>query len=926
MSSPEAEVQPAPPPAEKAEGKRILATVVRYFSRDRKGAISFGLLALLLVASLVAYAAGAIVRTQTDIANTQLQLQSLTLESEARDVLEAIRPLVDRKKQNASIDAAMRATATAAIVRLDRDGFAAGPTFGTDVPLQQLDHAWSATVESDGAGVHVGEMQQAIAAFVAQVANVTRTAPNLGGAQQSLLDAYGFAIPETGSRVARKAPAQAKAAFQDVISDFARAYTAFPYLEDRAMRKAVGRTQDAMEAYADTDNATAFDRSQMDTLAKPLLLNLRKLEVLAGDGARRLYTAQLYDEQTVLVWLWIAIVAVLVIGWTLCIIGAASVTAGNIRHFRTIREERDFARTEREHERTKHALANAEARFAAVFDRASLGVAVLGLDGRVARKNEALEKMFPHASAHDLGARYPEFEQLVNGTEPGFAYEIDASTPDRRVWLDISVSLVHDDAGKPSFAVSIAKDITDRRENDERLKRESRFDTLVGLPNRNALIERMEEMMLHRRQTERPRAVLYIDLDGFKVVNDSLGHEIGDHVLIAAARRIEENVGPIDFVSRFGGDEFVVILEGRESREALVGVADALAAKLTEPFDVGGREIYMTVSAGLAICDRPYENVNAILRDADTAMYHAKASGRARCAVFDSTMREAATRRLVLAAQLRRALERDEIYLAYQPIVCFATARVTSLEVLLRWDHPTLGLVSPAEFIPVAEEIGLIVPFGRFTLERACEQLATWRQESNTFDNIAVAVNASARELLQSDYCEFVEEVIARYRIKPGDLTVEVTESTVLQSDRYAEGTLARLKAAGVKLSIDDFGTGYSSLRYLQTFPFDQLKIDGSFVRGKGDGLASEPIVAMLVALGDAFGVTIVAEGIETPQQLARLQAMGCDHAQGFYLERPMVTAKVKEGVERLEARTFVEPQPAKGSTPRSRTRKAAHR
>ncbi len=925
MTSSEAEALPAPPPGEPSENKRIFSTVVRYFSRDRRGAVAFGLLALLLVVSLIAYAAAAIVRTQNDIAVTRGQLQSLSLEADARAVLEAIRPLVDRTKQNASIDGTMRTAITATIVRIDHDGFAAGPTYGTDAALQQLDHAWSATVESDGAGVHVGEMQQAIAAFVARVADVARTSPSLGDAQQSLLDAYGFAIPETGSRVARKAPAQAKAAFQDVVSDFARAYPALPYLEERAMRKAVGRTQDAMEAYADTDSATAFDRSQMNTLAKPLLADLRNLEVLAGDTARRLYTAQLYDEQTVLVWLWIAIVAVIVVGWALAIFGAVSVTASNIRHFRTIREQRDFARTEREHERTKQALANSEARFAAVFDRASLGVAVLGLDGRVVRKNAALMKMFPHASAHDLGARYPEFDELVNGVEPGFAYEIDASTPDRRVWLDISVSLVHDDSGKPSFAVSIAKDITDRRESEERLKRESRFDTLVGLPNRTALIERMEEMMLHRRQAERPRGVLYIDLDGFKVVNDSLGHEIGDHVLMGAARRIEENVGPIDFVSRFGGDEFVVILEGRDSRDALVAVADALASKLTEPFDIGGREIYMTVSAGLAICDRPYENVNAILRDADTAMYHAKATGRARCAVFDSTMREAATRRLVLAAQLRRALERDEIYLAYQPIVCFESARVKSLEVLLRWDHPTLGLVSPAEFIPVAEEIGLIVPFGRFTLERACEQLATWRQESNVFDNISVAVNASARELLQTDYCEFVEEVIARYNIKPGDLTVEVTESTVLQSDRYAEGTLARLKAAGVKLSIDDFGTGYSSLRYLQTFPFDQLKIDGSFVRGKGEGLASEPIVAMLMALGRAFDVTIVAEGIETPQQLARLQALGCEHAQGFYLERPMVTAKVKEGVERLEARTFVEPKP-QASPPRRRPRNAAHR
>jgi diguanylate cyclase (GGDEF)-like protein len=825
MSNAEAEATPAPPTGELSERNRIMSTVVRYFSRDQRAAGYLGALAVLLVLSLVAYAASGIVRTVGDITNTRLQLQSLTLESDARAVLEAIRPLVDRPTQNAPIDPATRTAVTAAVVRLDRAGFLAGATYGTDTPLQHLDHAWSAAVESDGAGVHIAEMEQAIAAYMAQVANVTRTAPNLGDAPQSLLDAYGFAIPETGTRVARKAPAQAKAAFQDVLSDFSRAYAAFDYGPQRAMRTAVGKAQDAMTEYGDTDRVTAFDRREQDRIAKELLADLRVLETTAGDGAQSLLTSQLLDEQVLLFWLWVAAIGVLVVGWALAILGAFSVASGNMRHFQTIREERNFARAEREHERIKNALAHSEARFAAVFDRASLGVAVLGLDGVVARKNQALNTMLPDASAHDLGARYPEFEQLVRGAVPGFSYEIEGSTNDRHRWLDVSVSLVHDEGGKPSFAVSIIKDITERRENEERLKRESRFDPLVGLPNRNHLVERMEEMMLHRRQTERPRGLMFIDLDGFKVVNDSLGHEIGDHVLIGAARRIEENVGPIDFVSRFGGDEFVVILEGRDTREELIAFADGLAAKLTEPFDVGGREIYMTVSSGLAICDRPYENVNAIVRDADTAMYHAKATGRARCVVFDSTMREAATRRLVLAAQLRRALEREEIYLAYQPIVCFATARVKSLEVLLRWDHPTLGLVSPAEFIPVAEEIGMIVPFGRFALEHACEQLSKWRAESNDFDGIAVSVNASARELLQNDYCDFVEEVIARFGIRPGDLTLEVTESTVLQSDRYAEGTLRRLKAAGIKLSIDDFGTGYSSLRYLQHFPFDQLKI-----------------------------------------------------------------------------------------------------
>jgi EAL domain-containing protein (putative c-di-GMP-specific phosphodiesterase class I) len=226
--------------------------------------------------------------------------------------------------------------------------------------------------------------------------------------------------------------------------------------------------------------------------------------------------------------------------------------------------------------------------------------------------------------------------------------------------------------------------------------------------------------------------------------------------------------------------------------------------------------------------------------------------------------------------------------------------------VLLRWDHPTLGSVSPGEFIPVAEEIGLIVPFGRFVLDRACAQLAQWRAESHEFDSLHIAVNASARELLQADYCEVVENTIHEYGLGPGDLTLEVTESTVLQSDRYAEGTLDRLKAAGVRLSIDDFGTGYSSLRYLQTFPFDQLKIDGSFVRGEGDGLASEAIITMLVALGRAFDVAVVAEGVETQRQLEELHALGCEYVQGFLLERPVVAASIPDAVRAIEGRTWI--------------------
>ncbi len=892
--------------------------------RDPLSAWYIAALTLLISVPLLLGANELFTIQQNAVLGTQRKIESLTLARDVRAILDVLRPLMERRNVNASLDPAARTAMTAAVLKLDTDAYGKGAFFGTDDAMQQLDHAWAAAVASDGAGYHFVEMQTDLAAVSRQVANASRSAAGVGDAAESLLDAYVVAIPQTGALVARGSASRARDAFHEITDDFGRAMSALP--PEANVAASLQQTQDAIDALAESRPADAAPNADAQKSMAQILAQLRALEDVAGDNAGRLFDARLAGQQRLLIAIvgFTAMVVIFAVG--LAVLLGRTVVAKNMRDFVHLREERDRERAELESERMRNALAKSEARFAAVFDRASLGVAVLDLDGHVARKNDALEQMFPHASAHDLGARFPEFDRLVRGQIPSFGYEIDASTPERTVFLDISVSLVNDDAGETSFALSIAKDITERRVTQERLLRDSRYDALVELPNRNFLFERMEEMMLHKLATDRPRGVLFIDVDGFKVVNDSLGHEVGDHVLVAAARRLESAIGPLDFVARFGGDEFVAIIEGRGTRQDLIDVANRITSSLNEPFEVGGREIYVSASSGLAVCDRPYETVGSIVRDADTAMYHAKASNRAAVAVFDSTMREASTRRLVLAAQLRRALERDQLHLVYQPVVEIATSRVSSLEVLLRWEHPTLGSVPPSEFIPVAEDIGLIVPFGRFVLERACAQLGAWREGSHDLDDVHIAVNASARELLQGDYCEFVESMVERYGLRAGDLTLEVTESTVLQSDRYAEGTLDRLKSAGVKLSIDDFGTGYSSLRYLQSFPFDQLKIDGSFVRGKGEALASQAIVSMLLALGRSFDVTVVAEGVETHEQLSDLYALGCEYAQGFLLERPQPASAIPQSVRRLLGLALVDESASKGSLATSRIRKAAHR
>ena len=283
-------------------------------------------------------------------------------------------------------------------------------------------------------------------------------------------------------------------------------------------------------------------------------------------------------------------------------------------------------------------------------------------------------------------------------------------------------------------------------------------------------------------------------------------------------------------------------------------------------------------------------------------MYYAKTAGRSRSAIFNATMHDQTSRRLQIATQLRRALERDQVYLTYQPVVSLATGRIEAFETLLRWEHPDLGLVSPGEFIPIAEEIGLIVPIGRWVVASSCEQLTRWRREGVMRRPVRLSVNASVREILQTDYCDFIEATVQRFGLQPGDLVLEVTESAVLASGKFSSNTLERIKAAGVGLAIDDFGTGYSSLRYLQQFPFDELKIDRSFVSGTDGKLASEAIVTMLLSLGKAFGVGVVAEGVETAAQAARLRALGCTAAQGYFYGAPLRAQAVEELLRREQS------------------------
>ncbi|MBT9555606.1 MAG: EAL domain-containing protein [Myxococcales bacterium] len=452
-------------------------------------------------------------------------------------------------------------------------------------------------------------------------------------------------------------------------------------------------------------------------------------------------------------------------------------------------------------------------------------------------------------------------------------------------------------------------DITDRKLAEEQLRFEARHDALTGLANRSALVERLDQLLTDDAGAAPRRfAVLFMDLDRFKVVNDSLGHHVGDQLLVAIASRLRASlrgsdtsgrpgVGdtfasegrlpqPRSDIARLGGDEFVMVLDGVSEPQHAMAIAERIHHALAPAFSLGDQELYASASIGVTLRSAGSCTGEDILRDADTAMYHAKASGRARTRFFDPAMHDRAVERLRIETELRHAIERGELLLHYQPIFDSNLA-VVSVEALVRWQHPVRGLIPPSEFIPIAEETGLIVPLGRWVLRTACAQLAKWRQDSTHASGLTLAVNVSARQFAEVGFSELVAATLAETGIDPRSLVLEVTETTAMSKAEAAVTQLTALTVTGIRFHLDDFGTGYSSLSYLHKMPIAALKIDRSFVSSMGDDDTSRSIVHAVIALAHALGLVVVAEGVETAQTLAHLERMGCDSFQGFGLCRP---------------------------------------
>ena len=545
-----------------------------------------------------------------------------------------------------------------------------------------------------------------------------------------------------------------------------------------------------------------------------------------------------------------------------------------------------------------------EARFRSLVKHGSDIITIVDAHGGIRYLSPAVERLLGYQPEMLIGTNLGQ--RLIHPSNVAALdafYEILISSPGKIMnaeiqmqhrdgsWLHfelIGSNLLHDT--NVQGLLITARDISERKVFEQQLQHQAFHDALTTLPNRALIMNRLQHALVRsaRRSPNDLLAVLFIDLDMFKVVNDSLGHEAGDHLLIAVAERLQRSVRPQDTVARFGGDEFMILLEDLPDEATACGIAEEILQQLRVTENINGYEIIVTASIGLAFNSGGVNSTTDLLRYADAAMYQAKREGKGRYHVFDGRNSISLLERFELEQELRRALEQHEFRVFYQPIISLNDQKVIGMEALIRWEHPRLGMIAPAQFIHTAEETGLIIPIGMWVLEEACRQVYEWQRGRKADSRLELSVNLSAKQLQQADLVTQVAQILRKTKLNPISLKLEITESVAMND---AEGTLARLhelKSLGVKLAIDDFGTGYSSLSYLKRFPVDTLKIDRSFVAGLGQNAEDTAIVQAVVTMAHTVGLTVTAEGVESNEITTHLQGLGCDLAQGYHFAKPL--------------------------------------
>ena len=567
-----------------------------------------------------------------------------------------------------------------------------------------------------------------------------------------------------------------------------------------------------------------------------------------------------------------------------------------------------FERKEGDQREVMH-LKESESRFHSAFADAALGMGlVTAEDGRFIHANKAFCEMLARSPGEVLAMTLfdlvnPEDRAILTdaitqlkGGEQAVHPEVRGLHRDgRSVWISLDISLARDWQLHSHNLIVQAQDISVRRLAEAELQRNARHDSLTQLANSTHFDEQLGRAIARvKRDPERRFAVMYLDLDRFKTINDSLGHKAGDELLVELARRMKKMLRPTDLLARLGGDEFALLLEDMHRGRDAVALAERVQKELQQPFRLRNADVSLSASIGITFSSIGYTTPEQVIRDADTAMYKAKSGGKARYAIFDASLQRHVSAQLHLERELRRGLGAGEIYLDYQPIFALRGSRLVGLEALARWRHPELGVIEPTAFIPLAEDTGLIVPLGSWVLREACSQMAAWSEAGAK--GLKVSVNVSSLQVADPKFASEVKRVIAETGLSPGQLMLEVTESVFMDGAGDAVRMFTELRDMGITLSIDDFGTGHLSLSRLSRLPIDQLKVDRSFIARIGAGDDDGRIVGAIVSLGRALSKQVLAEGIENPRQLSILQDLGCEFGQGFLLSPP-VDATVAEAM-----------------------------
>ena len=558
----------------------------------------------------------------------------------------------------------------------------------------------------------------------------------------------------------------------------------------------------------------------------------------------------------------------------------------------------------------EEALRKSEEQFRLIFEMAPIGMAITTLDGKFKRVNQSLCDALGYTKEELLSLSFTDIshpedielhlaleKRLAEGKEEDFQIEKRYLSKDQRI-VDtlLKVVVVRDSHGKPLHFNNQILDITERKKMERQLLHDALHDSLTQLPNRALFMDRLEQQLKRTKTQENYEfAVLFLDLDRFKVVNDSVGHVIGDKLLVEIARRLEQCINPTDTVARLGGDEFAILLENIQSIEVATLVAERIYQAFILPFNLEGYELFITTSIGIALSSDGYEKPENILRDADLTMYSAKERGKARYEVFDPAMHEVAIKRLQLETDIRKGLERQEFEIYYQPITSLVTGNLSGFEALARWQHPIRGLITPTEFIPIAEETGFIIPLGDWLLKEACKQLRSWHIKYNLNPPLKISVNLSGKQLQRPNLVERIAEILKETELDGQFLKLEITESILMDNLEVTTNILLALREKKIQLSIDDFGTGYSSLSYLHRFPVDTLKIDRSFIDRIQSNQDNSAIVKAIITLAHLLNMDVIAEGIETNSQLAQLKLLKCEHGQGYYFAKPLTKEEAEE-------------------------------